>query len=215
VFSAAAEAQTRPRRVVKLRFFSSCFEYLDFFVGNRIVCASESCFSRKVMSEVSVSRRCRNPSAQSALPLTRALARPWGSVTDAAEKTRRTASAEELSSVKTCSIRGITYPNVSYLSQKVTSEVSVSRRRRSPSARSALVAYVYSIVFRIHFRSGRKARKTFWQKGSFFEEKIQRRGGSPPFSPRGRVGLCRGKANPSLMTKLCMGARYMNNLKTS
>jgi hypothetical protein len=36
VFSAAAEAQTHPRRVVKLRFFSSCFEYLDFFVGNRI-----------------------------------------------------------------------------------------------------------------------------------------------------------------------------------
>jgi hypothetical protein len=161
VFSAAAEAQTHPRRVVKLRFFSSCFEYLDFFVGNRIVCASESCFSRKVMSEVSVSRRRRNPSARSALPLTRALARPWGSVTDAVEKARRTASAEELSSVKTCSVRGITYPNVSYLSQKVMSEVSVSRRRRSPSARSALAAYVYSVVFRIHFRSGRKARKTF------------------------------------------------------
>jgi hypothetical protein len=67
VFSAAAEAQTHPRRVVKLRFFSSCFEYLDFFVGNIIVCASESCFSRKVMSEVSVSRRRRNPSARSAL----------------------------------------------------------------------------------------------------------------------------------------------------
>jgi hypothetical protein len=215
VFSAAAEAQTHPRCVVKLRFFSSCFEYLDFLVGNRIVCASESCFSRKVMSEVSVSRRRRNPSAQSALPLTRALARPWGSVTDAVEKARRTTSVEELSSVKTCSVRGITYPNVSYLSQKVMSEVSVSRRRRSPSARSALAAYVYSVVFRIHFRSGQKARKTFWKKGSFFEEKIQRRGGSPPFSPRGRVGLCRGKADPSLMTNLCMGARYMNNLKTS
>jgi hypothetical protein len=35
--------------------------------------------------------------------------------------------------VKTCLVRGITYPNVSYLSQKVMSEVSVSRRRRSPS----------------------------------------------------------------------------------
>jgi hypothetical protein len=76
VFSAAAEAQTHPRRVVKLRFFSSCFEYLDFFVGNRIVCASKSCFLRKVMSEVSVSRRRRNPSARSALPLTRTLIRP-------------------------------------------------------------------------------------------------------------------------------------------
>jgi hypothetical protein len=206
VFSAAAEAQTHPRRVVKLRFFSSCF---------RIVCASESCFSRKMMSEVSVSRRRRNPSARSALPLTRALACPWDSVTDAVEKARRIASAEELSNVKTCSVRGITYPNVSYLSQKVMSEVSVSRRHRSPSARSALTAYVYSIVFRIHFRSSQKARKTFWQKGSFFEEKIRRRGGSPPFSPRGRVGLCRGKPDPSLMTKLCVGARYMNNLKTS
>jgi hypothetical protein len=215
VFPAAAEAKTHPRRVVKLRLFSSCFEYLDFFVGNRNVCASESCFSRKVMSEVSVSRRRRSPSARSALPLTRTLTRPWGSVTDAVEKARRIASAEELPNVKTCSVRGITYPNVSYLLQKVMSEVSISRRRRSSSARSALAAYVYSVVFRIHFRSSQKAQKTFWQKGSFFEEKIRRRGGSPLFSPRGRVGLCRGEADPSLMTKLCVGARYMNNLKTS
>jgi hypothetical protein len=166
------------------------------------------------MSEVSVSRRRGNPSARSALPLTRTLARPWGSVTGVVEKARRIASAEELSNVKTCSVRGITYPNASYLSQKVMSEVSVSRRRRSPSARSALAAYVYSVVFRIHFRSSRKARKTFWQKRSFFEE-ISMQRGFPPFSPRGRVGLCRGKADPSLMTKLCVGARYMNNLKAS
>jgi hypothetical protein len=164
VFSAAAEAQTHHRHVVKLRFFSSCFEYLDFFVGNRIVCASESCF----------------PSARSALPLTRALARPWGSIADAVEKAQRIASAEELSSVKTCSVRGITYPNASYLSQKVMSEVSVSRRRRSPLARSALAAYVYSAVFRIHFRSSRKARKIFWQKRSFFEENFDAEG-VPPF----------------------------------
>jgi hypothetical protein len=59
--------------------------------------------------------------------------------------------------METCSVRRITYSSVSYLSQKVMSEVSVSRRRRSPSARSALAAYVYSIVFRIHFRSSRKA----------------------------------------------------------
>jgi hypothetical protein len=49
--------------------------------------------------------------------------------------------------VKTCSVRGITYPRVSYLSQKVMSEVSVSRRRRNPSARSALAAYVYFVGF--------------------------------------------------------------------
>jgi hypothetical protein len=173
VFPAAAEAKTHPRRVVKLRLFSSCFEYLDFFVGNRNVCASESCFSRKVMSEVSVSRRRRSPSARSALPLTRTLTRPWGSVIDAVEKARRIASAEELPNVKTCSVRGITYPNLSYLSQKVMSEVSVSRRRRSPSARSALAAYVYSVVFRIHFRS------TFWQKRSFFEENFDAEGVLP------------------------------------
>jgi hypothetical protein len=76
MFSAAAEAQTYRRRVVKLCPFSSCFKYPDLFVGNRIVCAGESCFSRKVMSEVSVSRRRRNPSARSALPLTRTLTRP-------------------------------------------------------------------------------------------------------------------------------------------
>jgi hypothetical protein len=180
VFPAAAEAKTHPRRVVKLRLFSSCFEYPDFFVGNRIVCASESCFSRKVTSEVYVSRRRRSPSARSALPLTRTLTRPWGSVTVAVEKARRIAPAEELPSVKTCSFCGITYPNVSYLSQNVMSEVSVSLRRRSPSARSALAAYVYSVVFGIHFRSSRKARKTFWQKRSFFEENFDAEG-VPPF----------------------------------
>jgi hypothetical protein len=180
MFSAAAEAQTYHRRVVKLRFFSSCFECLDLFVGNRIVCASESYFSRKVTSEVSVTQRRRNPSARSALPLTRTLTRPKGSITDAVEKARKIVPAEELSSVKTCSVRGITYPSVSYLSQKVMSEVSVSRRRRSPSARSALAAYVYSVVFRIHFRSSRKARKTFWRKRSFSEENFGAEG-VPPF----------------------------------
>jgi hypothetical protein len=91
--------------------------------------------------------------------------------------------------MKTCSVRGITYLNVSYLSQKVMSEVSVSRRRRSHSAPSALAAYVYSVAFRIHFQSSRKARKTFWQKESFFEEKIRRRGGSPLLAPEGGLGF--------------------------
>jgi hypothetical protein len=62
---------------------------------------------------------------------------------------RKIVSAEESSSVKTCSVSGTVYLSASYLSQKVMSEVSVSRRRRSPSARSALPAYVYSVVFRI------------------------------------------------------------------
>jgi hypothetical protein len=53
--------------------------------------------------------------------------------------------------MKTCPVHRVTYPSASYLSQKVMSEVSVSWRRRSPSARSALAAYMYSVVFRIHF----------------------------------------------------------------
>jgi hypothetical protein len=82
--------------------------------------------------------------------------------------------------VKTCSVCGITYPSASYLSQKVMIEVSVSQRRRSPSAQSALAAYMYSVVFRIHFRSSRKARKTFWRKRSFSEENFGAEG-VPPF----------------------------------
>jgi hypothetical protein len=101
------------------------------------------------MSEVFVSRRRRNPSTRSALPLTCILARPRDSIINVAEKTRKTISAESLLSVKACSVSRITHPNASYFSQKAMSEVSVSQRRRSPSARSALPAYVYSIVFRI------------------------------------------------------------------
>jgi hypothetical protein len=192
-FPAAAKAKTHPCYVVRLRLFSSCFEYLDFFVGNGIACASESCFSWKVMSEVSVSQRRRSPSARSALPLTRTLTRPWGSVTDAVGKARRIAPAEELPNEKTCSVRGITYPNASYLLQKVMSEVYVSRRRRSPSARSALAAYVYSVIFRIRFQSSQKTRKTFWQKGSFFDEKIRRRGGFPLLAPEGGSGFAEAR----------------------
>ena len=166
----------KARKIVSAEKFSS----IKTCSISGIAYPSVSYLSQKVMSEVSVSQRRRNPSARSALPLTRALARPWGSVTDAVEKARRTASAEELSSVKTCSVRGITYPNVSYLSQKVMSEVSVSRRRRSPSSQSALAAYVYSVVLRIHFRSSRKARKTFWHKRSFSEENFDAEG-VPPF----------------------------------
>jgi hypothetical protein len=149
MFFAAAEAQTYCRRVVKLRFFSSCFEYQGLLVGSRIVYPSQSYFSRKVMSEVSVSRRRRNPSARLALPLTCTLARPRYSIIDVAEKTRKTVSVQSLLSVKACSVSRIAHPNASYFSQKAMSEVSVSRRHRSPSARSALPAYVYSVVFMI------------------------------------------------------------------
>jgi hypothetical protein len=166
-FFVAVEAQTYRRRVVKLRFFSPCFEYQDLFVGNRIVCPSESYFSRKVMSEVSVSRRRRSPSARSALPLTCTLTRLLDSVIDIVEKARKIILAEKFSSAKTCSDSGIAYPSVSYLSQKVMSEVSVSRRRRSPSARSALPLTCTPSFSGFHYRSSRKARKMFWQKDFF------------------------------------------------
>ena len=71
------------------------------------------------MSEVSVSRRRRSPSARSALPLTCTLTRPLDSVIDIVKKARKIISAEKLSNVKTCSASGIAYPSVSYLSQKV------------------------------------------------------------------------------------------------
>jgi hypothetical protein len=101
------------------------------------------------MSEVSVSRRRRNPSARSTLPFTCTLAHPRDSIIEVAKKTQKTVSAESLLSIKACSVSRIAHPNASYFSQKAMSEVSISRRRRSPSARSALPAYVYSIVFMI------------------------------------------------------------------
>jgi hypothetical protein len=161
MFFVAAEAQTYRRRVVKLHFFSPCFEYQNLFVGSRIAHPSESYFSRKVMSEVFVSRRRRSSSARSALPLTCTLTRPQDFVIDIVEKARKIVSAEKFSSVKTCSVSGIAYPSVSYLSQKVMSEVSVSRRHRSPSARSALPLTCTLSFSGSHYRSSRKARKTF------------------------------------------------------
>jgi hypothetical protein len=77
------------RYVIKLCFLSSRFDYQDLFVGSRIAYPSESYFSRKVMSEVSVSRRRRSPSARSTLPLTRTLTRLQDSVIDIVEKARK------------------------------------------------------------------------------------------------------------------------------
>jgi hypothetical protein len=167
MFFAAAEAQTYRCRVIKLRFFSSCFEYQDLFVGSRIVYPRESYLSRKVMSEVSISRRRRSPSARSALPLTCARTSAQDSVIDIVEKAQKIVSAEKFSSIKTCSVSRIAYPSVSYLSQKVMSEVSVSRRRRSPSARLALPLTCTPSFLGSRYRSSRKARKMFWQKDFF------------------------------------------------
>jgi hypothetical protein len=138
-------------------------------------------------------------------PLTCTLARPQDSVINIVEKARKIVLVEKFSSVKTCSVTRIAYPSVSYLSQKVMSEVSISRRRRSPSARSALPLTCTPSFLGSHYRSSRKARKMFWPK-DFFPRKILTQRGFPLSSPRGRVGLCRGKADPSLMVRhyLCM-----------
>jgi hypothetical protein len=56
--------------------------------GSRIAYPSESYFSRKVMSEVSVSRRRRSPSARSALPLTCSLTRSQDPAIDIVKSTK-------------------------------------------------------------------------------------------------------------------------------
>jgi hypothetical protein len=158
MFFAAVEAQTYHCRVIKLCSFSSCFEYQDLFVGNRITYPSESYLSRKVMSEVSVSRRHRSPSARSASPLSCTLTRPQDSVINIVEKARKIVLPERFSSVKTCSVSRIAYPSVK-------------------TCHGLLAAFVYSYsslpltctpsFSGSRYRSSRKARKMFWQKDFF------------------------------------------------
>jgi hypothetical protein len=74
----------------------------------------------------------------------------------------------------------IAYPSVSYFSRKVMSEVSISRRRRSPSARSALPLKVSLARFQDSVIDAvEKREKTFWQKT--FPRKIFDAEGVPPF----------------------------------
>jgi hypothetical protein len=171
MFFAAAEAETYRHRVVKLRFFSPCFEYQDLFVGSRIVYPSESYLSRKVMSEVSVSQRRRSPSARSTFIAYVYSCSSVGFCYQYSREGTKNHSAEKFSSVKTCSVSRIVHPSVSYLSQKVMSEVSVSRRRRSPSARSALLLMCTPSFSGSHYRHSQKSRKSFWPK-DFFQGKF-------------------------------------------
>jgi hypothetical protein len=55
---------------------------------------------------------------------------------------------------------------------------------------------VYSVVFRVRFRSSQKARKTFWQKRSFFEENFDAEGVPPLLAPEGGSGFA--GARPTL-----------------
>jgi hypothetical protein len=56
------------------------------------------------------------------------------------------------------------------------------------------------LVIRTPLSAQSKSEKDVLEKG-FFEENFEAEG-VPPSSPRGRVGLCRGKADPSLMVRL-------------
>jgi hypothetical protein len=89
------------------------------------------------MSEVSVSQRRRSPSARSALPLTWSLI-VFRILLSTQSKQHESRSGRKVSERQDLFGSRIAYPSVSYFSRKVMSEVSVSRRRRSPSARSAL-----------------------------------------------------------------------------
>jgi hypothetical protein len=72
----------------------------------------------------------------------------------------------------------IAYPSVSYLSRKVTSEVSVSRRRRSPLARSSLPLTCTLVVFRIPLSKQSKSAKDVLAK-DFSEENFDAEGVTP------------------------------------
>jgi hypothetical protein len=82
--------------------------------------------------------------------------------------------------VKTCSVCGITYPSASYFSQKVMSEVSVSRRRRSPwlgqpwllTCTPSFSGSTFEVVKKHERHSGRK---------DLFPRKILTQRGFPPF----------------------------------
>jgi hypothetical protein len=118
------------------------------------------------MSEVSISRRRRNPSARSALQFTCTLICSRDSVIDIVERARKSFSTElqDLFSSR------ITYPSVSYFSRKVMSEVSVSRRRRSPSAWSALPLTCTLVVFGIPLSIRKSKARKVVSVENFFEE---------------------------------------------
>jgi hypothetical protein len=131
------------------------------------------------MSEVSVSRRRRNLSTRSALPLTCTLIRSRDSVIDIVEKARKSFSTE----LQDLFGSRIAYPSMSYFSRKVMSEVSVSRRRRSPSARSALPLTCTLVVFRIPISIRKSKARKVVSVENFSEDNFCRRGGSPLLAP--------------------------------
>jgi hypothetical protein len=82
----------------------------------------------------------------------------------------------------------IAYSSVSYLSRKVMSEVSVSRRRRSPSARSALPLTCTLVVFRILLLKQSKSAKDVLAERLFPRKILTQRGFPPLLAPEGGSG---------------------------
>jgi hypothetical protein len=72
------------------------------------------------------------------------------------------------------------------------SEVSVSRRRRSPSARSALPLTCTLIIFRTPLLKQSKSAKDVLAK-DFFEENFDAEGGSPLLAPEGGSGFAEAR----------------------
>jgi hypothetical protein len=72
------------------------------------------------------------------------------------------------------------------------SEVSVSRRRRSPSARSALPLTCSLVVFRILLSTQSKSTKDVLVK-DFSEERFDAEGGSPLLAPEGGSGFAEAR----------------------
>jgi hypothetical protein len=69
-----------------------------------------------------------------------------------------------------------------------------------------LAAYVYSVIFKIPLSKQSKSAKDVLAE-RLFPSKIFTQRGFPPSSPRGRVGLCRGKADPSLTVRLYLNRK--------
>jgi hypothetical protein len=72
------------------------------------------------------------------------------------------------------------------------SEVSVSRRRRSPAARSALPLTCTLVVFRTSLSKQTKSAKDVLAK-DFFEENFDAEGGSPLLVPKGGSGFAEAR----------------------
>jgi hypothetical protein len=72
------------------------------------------------------------------------------------------------------------------------SEVSVSRRRRSPLARSALPLTCTLVVFRTPLSKQSKSAKDVLAK-DFFEENFDTEGGSPLLAPEGGSGFAKAR----------------------